>query len=64
MLELIVARVIVDLKIVAGGIVVGFLEPECEPELVALALQHLPQGRVATEENCDLGGEKCSKPLD
>ena len=32
MLELIVARVIVDLKIVAGGIVVGFLEPECEPD--------------------------------
>ena len=54
MLELIVARVIVDLKIVAGGIVVGFLEPECEPELVALALQHLAKGWVATEENCDL----------
>ena len=30
------------------------MEPECEPELIALALQHLPQGRVATEENCDL----------
>merc|ERR1719458_66375 len=30
------------------------MEPECEPELIALALQHLSQGRVATEENCDL----------
>ena len=31
------------------------MEPECEPELVALALQHLAQSRVAAEENCDLG---------
>lgn len=30
------------------------LEPECEAELVALALQHLAKGWVATEENCDL----------
>ena len=38
------------------------MEPECEPELIALALQHLSQGRVATEENCDLM-EKMFKTL-
>ena len=37
------------------------LEPECEAELVALALQHLPQGRVAAEENCDLGEKMASE---
>ena len=36
------------------------MEPECESKLVALALQHLAQGWVATEENCDLSEKKCS----
>ena len=39
------------------------MEPECEPKLVALALQHLAQGWVATEENCDLGENMDSKCL-
>ena len=37
------------------------MEPECESKLVALALQHLAQGWVATEENCDLGEKMTSK---
>ena len=39
------------------------MEPECEPKLVALALQHFAQGWVATEENCDLGENMDSKCL-
>ena len=37
------------------------MKPECEPKLVALALQHFAQGWVATEENCDLGENIASK---
>ena len=37
------------------------MEPECESKLVALALQHLAQGWVATEENCDLDEKRASK---